>query len=55
MKNKYYYYYVLQGYYGFGWEDLTQSENYKEIMQDLKDYLNNEHGAYRIIKRRVLK
>lgn len=52
--NKYIYLNVLQGNYGFGFEDLTASENYKEIKQDLKDYRQNEHGLYRIIKRRVI-
>ncbi len=52
--NKYLYYYVLQGHYGYGWEDLTQSENYKEIKNDLKAYRENERGDYRIISRREL-
>lgn len=54
-KNKYIYLYVLQGYYtGYGWEDLTASEDYKEIRTDLKAYRENEHGQYRIIQRREL-
>lgn len=51
-KNKYTYLYVLQGYYN-GWEDLTASENYKEIKTDLKAYRENERGLYRIIQRRI--
>lgn len=50
MKNKYEYIWVLQGYYN-RWEDLTTSESYKEIVQDLHDYVDNMKGAYRIIRR----
>lgn len=53
MINKYIYLFVLQGNYGvYGFEDLTASENYKEVRKDLKDYRVNEGGNYRIIKRR---
>lgn len=53
-KNKYSYLYVLQGNYGCGdgWDDLTSSEDYGEIRQDLKAYKENEGGRYRIIHRR---
>ena len=54
-KNKYCYLFVLQGNYGQGFEDLTASENYKEVKTDLKAYRENEGGNYRIIKRRELK
>ena len=53
-QNKYVYLHVLQGYYSYGWEDLTASESYIEVKQDLKDYRINEGGRYRIIKRREL-
>lgn len=53
-KNKYIYLYVLQGVYSCKWEDLTYSENYKEIKADLKAYRENEKGIYRIIQRREL-
>jgi len=49
--NKFLYLYVLQGFYGQGWEDLTASENRAEVRDNLKDYRDNERGAYRIIKR----
>ena len=49
--NKYIYLFVLQGCYGYGWDDLTTSENLKEIRQDRKAYRDNENGMYRIIKR----
>lgn len=53
-QNKYVYLTVLQGNYGYGWEDLTASENYAEVKQNLKDYRLNEGGTYRIVKRREL-
>lgn len=52
-KNKYIYLYVLPGYYGT-WEDLTASESYKEIKNDLHAYRENERGQYRVIQRREL-
>lgn len=52
--NKYIYLNVLQGNYGFGFEDLTASESYSEVKRDLKDYRENDPRPYRIIKRREL-
>lgn len=46
---------VVQGHYGQGWEDLTQSTDYKEARADLKSYRENEPSPTRLIKRRVLK
>ena len=59
MKKKYNYLYVLQGQYGFGWEDLCAADKssgraYREIREDLKAYSENEGGTYRIIERREL-
>lgn len=60
---KYTYLYVLQGNYGFGFEDLTAEDKsvvtqhgtaLKRIRSDLKAYQQNEGGNYRIISRRVL-
>jgi hypothetical protein len=55
--NKYLYLWVLQGHYGgtYGWEDLTASEVWKEVRDNLKDYRENEGGTYRVIKRRELR
>lgn len=53
-KNKYTYLYVLQGNYGYGWDDLTASESFLEIRSDKKSYRENGGGNYRIIKRREL-
>lgn len=50
--SKYEYLHVLQGNYGYGWEDLTASESFKEVRQSLREYRENEGGRYRIIKRR---
>lgn len=52
--NKYIYLNVLQGKYGYSWDDLTASESYSEVKKDLKDYRENEGGLYRIIKRREI-
>jgi len=56
--NKYSYFYVLQGFYSMGWEDLCAEdqthEGKKSIRQTRKEYEENERGAYRIIKRREL-
>lgn len=50
--NKYIYLNVLQGNYGFGYEDLTASEIYAEVKKDLRAYRENDPRSYRIIKRR---
>lgn len=54
--NKYQYIWVLQGNYGFGhgWEDLTAEEQYREIRARKREYVENEGGSYRIIRRREL-
>ena len=56
MKNKYNYLHILQGFYGYGhgWEDLTASENHREVYRDLKSYQDNEGGHYRVIQRREI-
>jgi hypothetical protein len=43
--------YVLQGYYGSGWEDLTASDDQDEIERDLQAYRENEGRIYRIVYR----
>ncbi len=57
MCNKYVYLSVLQGYYGYGWEDLCQYDHSeagwrKELRDDLRAYRENEGGLYRVIRRR---
>ena len=56
---KYIYLKVLQGNYGYGWDDLESAEINKpdqieELRQDLKAYRENQPAAYRIIRRREL-
>jgi hypothetical protein len=54
MANKYLYLWILQGWYGVGtgWEDLCASESHREIIQNHREYRENERGMYRIINRR---
>jgi len=52
-KNKYEYLFVVQGNYGYGWEDLISSEDYREARARLKDYRDNEKEySHRLIQRR---
>ena len=45
--------YVVQGNYGQGWEDLTESDDRKEARSDLKSYNDNEtQYVHRLITRR---
>ena len=55
-QNKYTYLYVLQGDYGYGhgWEDLTASENQREVRDDKKAHRENENARFRTIQRREL-
>ena len=43
--------FILQGNYGYGWDDLTSEETRREAREQLKCYRENEGGAYRIIRR----
>lgn len=45
--------YALQGNYGYGhgWEDLCVEETRKEAVQRRKEYVENEGGNYRIVRR----
>lgn len=55
--NKYLYLYVVQGRYGdtYGFEDLCESEDYKEAVADLRAYRINEIGyPHRLVHRREL-
>ena len=55
MANKFEYLHVVQGYYGFGWEDLTASTSRKEARSNLRAYNTNENAPHRLIQRRELK
>ena len=56
--NKYLYVKVLQGNYGYGWEDLViydEDTPYSERKEDMKAYRENERGVpLRFINRRIL-
>ena len=43
--------YVLQGNYGYGWDDLCEYETTAEAKEDKKCYDENESYPHRIIKR----
>lgn len=48
--------YIVQGNYGYGWDDLTTEASMKDAKATLHTYVENEKGAaHRIIKRRVRK
>jgi hypothetical protein len=56
--NKFTYLHVVQGDYGagHGWEDVSQSENRKDMLSDLRAYRQAApEYSYRIIRRRELK
>ena len=57
---KYIYYKVLQGNYGYGWDDLcsydtADADEMKELRDDIKSYRENEHIPLRVIRRRVIR
>ena len=45
--------YVLQGNYGYGWDDLTYHDSYQSAKEDEKTYRENENIPLRIIERKV--
>lgn len=47
--------YVVQGNYGYGWEDENCEETYEDARRSLREYRENGPGAYRLITRRVPK
>ena len=54
--NKYSYVKVIQGNFGYGWEDVSEydKQDYPLVKNDLKEYRLSNTGAYRVIDRRVL-
>jgi len=46
------YYWVLQGDYGHGWEDITAENSHDAIHAQRRTYVANEGGTYRIVKRK---
>lgn len=52
-RNKFTYLHVVQGYYGFGWEDVTASEHSREARANLREYRENcPEYPHRVIQRR---
>ena len=45
--------YVIQGNYGFGYEDECFEETRKEARARLHEYCENGPGSYRLVSRRV--
>ena len=54
--NKYSYVKVIQGNFGYGWEDVSiyDKQDFSLVKNDLKEYRLSNTGAYRVINRRVL-
>ena len=55
-QNKYSYIKVIQGNYGYGWEDVSEydKQEFATVKNDLKEYRLSNTGAYRLIDRRIL-
>ena len=55
-QTKYKYVKVIQGYFGYGWEDVSEYDkaDFYAVKNDLKEYRLSNTGAYRVIDRRVL-
>lgn len=45
--------YIVQGNYGYGWDDLTFEDTYEEAKKQKKVYNENENYPHRIIVKRV--
>lgn len=57
-KNKFIYEWVIQGYYGYGWEDLSVYDkneySYADVKHDIKEYRVADSAPKRLIERREL-
>ena len=55
-QTKYSYVKVIQGYFGYGWEDVSEydKQDFSLVKNDLKEYRLSNTGVYRVIHRRVL-
>ena len=55
-QTKYSYVKVIQGNFGYGWEDVSEydKQDYQLVKNDLKEYRASNTGVYRVIDRRVL-
>ena len=54
--NKYSYVKVIQGNFGYGWEDVCEynKQEFATVKNDLKEYRLSNTGSYRVIDRRIL-
>ena len=55
-QNKYKYVKIIQGNFGYGWEDVStyDKQDFFLVKNDLKEYRLSNISAYRAINRRVL-
>ena len=55
-QTKYNYVKVIQGNFGYGWEDVSEydKQDYHLVKNDLKEYRLSNIGVYRVIGRRIL-
>ena len=55
-QTKYKYVKIIQGYFGYGWEDVSEynKADFSIVKNDLKEYRLSNMGVYRVIDRRVL-
>ena len=55
-QNKYSYVKVIQGNFGYGWEDVSiyDKQDFSLVKNDLKEYRLSYPGVYRVIDRRIL-
>ena len=54
-ERKYDYEYIVQGNYGYGWDDLTAHDTRAAARAERKVYDANESTPHRVIARRVLR
>lgn len=45
--------FIIQGNYGYGWDDENTELNVKDARRSLREYRENGSGQYRLIRRRV--
>ena len=55
-QTKYNYVKVIQGNFGYGWEDVSEynKQEFSTVKNDLKEYRLSNTGTYRVIDRRAL-
>ena len=52
-KRKTYDKWIIQGNYGYGWDDENTELTYRDARRSIKEYRENGSGNYRLVKRRV--